>query len=326
MNGKSWLGAVKSAQPSIFDLSIAGMFGIVFFKGQFQQGMFFVFYSIFLACLTFFMKPKREYLSYPLALLILWSFAMIFVHNKIKIVEDSFINNWLNLSIMFEGFIYILFGALLLRNIIIYSKNLKFAFFILPVFLVPLFKAHVSGGRMTIPIALMISVIIYLFLKRKIIQALILSSISFIGALILWKWIAFKFACRPYIWIELSRQIQEHPFIGTGFDHTLKPDNMTWVRQIGDVVYGWVYRHNDYLSLAAYLGVIVLIFLVWFTIESILKIGNTIYLILFLTIALTAFFQLTFFEPDKAAICLVLMGACIKETYKGEENAISKRA
>lgn len=316
MNVRVWARSLIAPRPSIFDLFVAGTLSIVLLRDKFHQGMFLVFYSVFILILTIVMKPKRNYISIPLFLIVLWSFFMIFVHNKIEIVPGNFMNYWLNVSIMFEGFIYILFGFFLLRNIIVYSTNLKFIFLLLPIALIPIMKVNAIGGRMTIPMAFILSVLIYFFLNRKIFWGLVIGIVSLTEVICLWPYIQTKFACRPYIWIEMLREIKSHPFIGSGFDHTLKPDNMTWVHKIGNMVYGWIYRHNDLLSIGAYLGVIVTILLIWFIVESLFKIGKSGYLIPFLTILITSLFQLTFFEPVKATICLVLIGVCVKETYK----------
>ena len=265
------------------------------------------------------MKPKREFNSLPLALFVLWSFFMIFVHNKIQIVPGNFMNQWLNMSIMFEGFIYILFGYLFIRNIVIYSSNLKFIFLLLPFALIPTIKIYTIGGQMTIYMALILSVIIYLFLKRKNTIAIILSIMSATEVIGLWPYVVKKFSCRPVVWHQLFLEIHKHPFIGSGFNHTLQPNNMIWVNYIGNVNYGWIFRHNDLLSIGAYLGAVVILFLVWFIAESLVRIGKTIYIIPFLTIALASFFQLILFDPVKGAICLTLIGVCLKETYKGEK-------
>lgn len=321
MKVREWLGTFISPRPSLFDLSIAGIFGITLLGNRFLQGMYFVFFCVFIVILTTFIKPKRNYISIPLSLLVLWSFVMVFVHNDIIIVEDSFMNNWFNISIMFEGFIYILFGILFLRSIVAYSTNPKFLLFLIPAAMIPTIEGSVYGGRMTIPAALFISVVIWLFLNRKILLASILTMALGITASSMWPWVMSKFECRPYVWTELSLRIKEHPFIGSGFDNTLNINNMIWVRKIGAIIYGWIYRHCDPLSLAAYLGAIVLIFLGWFFIEILFRAGKTYYLIPFLTIALVSIFQMTFFYPDKAAICLVIIGVCIRQTDKKGELA-----
>ena len=312
-------GGLKNRLPSMFDVAVAGILYITFISNQFLQGTFLVFYSLFIFSLTFLMKPQREYKSIPLALLVLWSLAMVFVHNKIKVIPtNSIMNYYFNVAIMSEGFIYILAGVMLFRSVIMYSKGPNFIFALLPLSLIPLLKQGIHTGSITIGAALIMSMIIFLFLNREKWVAVLLTVASLTMASLMWPWINMKFICRPYVWIELLRQIKEHPFIGKGFNHTLLPDNMIWVRKIGTVIYGWLWAHNDYLNLAACLGAIVLVFLAWFVIETIRRIGNTVYLIPFLTIAIAACFQITMFMPDKAAVCILISAICIRQTNKGD--------
>lgn len=309
-----WLRGFKTSGPSMFDVLTAGILGITFVPNQFLRGTYFIFYSLFIFSLTLLMKPRKKYVSLPLGLIVLWSLAMVFTHNKIEVVPNSIINYYFNVSIMFEGFIYILVGVLLFRSIVVYSKNPVFMFLLIPISLIPLLKQGIITGSLTTGAALFVSIIIYLFVKREKFIAMVFSAIAISTALLIWPWISMKFICRPYVWIELGRQILEHPFIGKGFNHSLYPDNMIWIRKIGQVVYGWIWAHNDYLNLASCLGAVVLVFLAWFVFETLKRIGNTIYLIPFLTIVLASFFQITMFLPDKAVICIVVSAICISQT------------
>ena len=157
------------------------------------------------------------------------------------------------------------------------------------------------------------------------------------GVMLFHKWIAMKFLVRPFIWGQLfknmfyNQNIDWSPFlgdkipvaikpwlsvlVGSGFSKTLD-GNYTWVDRD---VFGWVYRHNDYLSLGSYAGAIALGLLIWFLVRSIKLIGVRPVLILFMAILIQCFFQLTMFELDKACICLVLGTLCIAESYKKEE-------
>jgi len=299
--------------PSMFDLATVGILGITFFPDRFLQGTFFVFYSLFIFTLTLLFKPRREYTSTPLVLLILWSLAMVFTHNNIVVVPSSVINFYFNVSIMFEGFIYILCGFLLFRSLITHTKQPLLYLILLPISLIPLLKTGLYTGSTTLGAALAVSLTIYLFIKKEKLLGFLAGITGITIALLIWPWIQMKFICRPYLWIELLKRIGEHPFVGQGFNHTLQPDSMIWIRQIGAVVYGWIYAHNDYLHLASCLGFIVLPLLCWFVVETIRRIGNTIYLIPFLTIAIASFFQITMFLPNKAALCLVVASVCISQ-------------
>jgi hypothetical protein len=305
-----YLKSMVSPCPSIFDLSIVGILYTPFLRNDFLRGWYFVFCSIFIMCLTLFLKPKREFKAVHLGLFALWSFAMIFLHNRMEITPNSLINHFFNVSIMSEGFLYIFCGIFLVKNIVTYSTNLRFLILLLPVAFIPIVNYNVYGGRVTIPAAILISMITYLFLNKKNIPAIILSALTGATAVFMFPWIQMKFQCRPILWRELIRQIIEHPIIGTGFNHTLYPDNMVWVRENN---YGWLWRHGDFLSIGAYLGISALLLVLWFTVDTLIKMGKSIYLIPILTIVLTSCFQMTMFSPDKAAICLVIIGMCLAE-------------
>jgi hypothetical protein len=307
--------------PSLFDVCVAGLLAITYIKQPFHQGVFFVFYTIFLYCITLGMTPCRDYKSTPLALLLVWSLAMVFCHNSIEFIKHnpkSIINYYFNVSMMFEGFIFILCGSLLLFSIMRFAKDLRFVFLLLPIAVAPLVNEYTYGGRMTIPLGIATSVIIYLFLTNRQKIASVISLVGVMALLPMWKWVAMKFACRPVVWQELLWQIKEHPLVGTGFNRTLNPDNMVYVRPDD---YGWLYRHNDILSLTAYLGIIAGILLLWFIAQSFKQIGTSIYLIPFLAIILISLFQMTFFTPDKGALCLLIGSISIMETYKKEAGA-----
>lgn len=304
--------------PSVFDVVASGILATVFIQNRFYKGTFFIFYSIFIMTFSILLKPRRRFTSIPLWLFLAWALAMVFTHNEIKIVEGSVMNYYFNVAIMFEGFIYIFCGVMLLKTIIEHSKCMKYVYLMLPAILIPFIRTYSYGGRITPIVALVVSFIIYLILKKDFVVASIVGLAGASVALIKWPWVAMKFACRPYVMVELIKQMFEHPVKGSGFKSLLGAENMIWVRQIGDVVYGWIYRHNDFLSIGAYLGVFALICITLFVFESMFRIGITPYLIPFMAIILTCFFQMTMFEPDKAALCIVLGAISLKESHKGD--------
>lgn len=311
------LRGVISPKPSLFDVLASGILLITFFNGSFLRGTYFIFYSVGLICMTMILKRKREYISLPLTLFLLWSLFMVFNHNEIKLIPiDVIMNHYFNVTLMSEGFIYIFIGIFLFKTLIEYSTNLKFIYLLLPFSLIPLSKFYVYGARITPVLAIGLGFLIYLILRKKYLLSWIITLPISIFVILNWKWVLSKFACRPYVFVELIKQIGEHPFIGSGFNHTLYPNNMIWVRKIGNIVYGWIYRHNDFLSIGAYLGIFTLICVIWFMVESVRKIGIRMYLLPILIICIMASFQMTMFEPDKAAICLVLIAISIKETLK----------
>lgn len=313
----SWTGrGINSLRPSIFDCIVLGGLGITYLSDRFIQGSFFIFYSVFIISLTILLKQKRQYISIPLGLLMIWCFAMIFTHFDYKYVDDAIISSWFNIAHLAGKFIYIFIGILLFISIIRYSTNLRLLWIMLPIILIPILKVNAIGGRLTLPASIITSIIIYAWLKGKRLIAVLLGVIMGALALSIWPWVVLKFSCRPYIWIELLRQIGEHPLIGSGFSRALQPENMIWVRKIGDITQGWLCRHNDILSIGAYFGVLASLLTIWFTVGLLKKTLKTIYFIPALTITLMANFQMTMFEPNKAYVCLVILAVCIKETME----------
>lgn len=308
-------GSLLRPCPSIFDFFVAGILFISLFTGT-RQGLFFVLYSFFIALLTLSMKPKRNYISFPLMLIAIWAMIGIFLHNRVVIYpKNSFMNSYFVLSTMFEGAIYVVAGVLLLNSIVRYSSNLKFVWMLMPFASIFIFSHMVRGGSMTILFAVAVSLLIYAFLKKRF--ALAVSSLLLgIGMFALnYPWVLMKWETRPLVWQQLIKGIKSHPFVGNGFCEYLW-GNMTWIEPDK---FGWAYRHNDYLSIGGYLGIPALIFAAWFVIDTCLKIRIRPLLIVFMAIAITCFFQMTMFYPDRGMLCLLMTGICLSEAIKKED-------
>jgi hypothetical protein len=127
------------------------------------------------------------------------------------------------------------------------------------------------------------------------------------------------FSTRILMFKELIKDILSHPFIGTGFNKTLNPDNMKFIIEGRN---GWLWRYNDTISLGAYIGIFAIICLVWFMIETVRKIGFNYHLVIFLTIILISSFQMTVFFVEKAVSCLLLTGLCLVQSYPKEEKYV----
>lgn len=299
--------------PSIFDLCIAGFLGITYIKDSYHQQIFFIFYIIFLVCISIGLKPLREYKSIPLMLLSLWAFAGVFIHSLL-IVPDSITSRYLNMYLMSEGFIYILFGSLFVMTIIKYSKSTWFYIIPISIAMIPLLKEFRAANSMTFVGSIIASVFIYLLLKKRFILSGLACIVGSLFAFLNWKWILMKFSCRPLVWKQLLIEITKHPFVGSGFDKGLKhPEGMIWIEQ---GMYGWIFRHNDYLSIGAYLGVLATILIVWFVIDALWKIKNRAVLIPFLAISIMCFFQMTMFHIPRAGVYILIGALCIKQVTK----------
>lgn len=313
-----WVGGRKSSHPSVFDLFLVGMFVTPFLRDNYLKGMYFVFYSIFLFLLTTLMQPRRKYRSWPLSLLLLWSFLSIFVHNNVPIVENAIINYYINVAMMFEGFIYVLCGVLLIRSIVIYSSRPLYLYAFLPIAMIGPMKQILYSGQITLLAAAWVAVVVFLVLHKEYFISGLVTIVGLALATLKWSWVVMKFTCRPLIWKELTRQILTHPWIGTGLNHTLDPDNMVFIQRRG-TIYGLTYRHNDILSAGAYLGIIVIILILIFAMLALFRARHSWHFLPLCTLFLASWFQMTFFWPDKAAIGLVLIAVGIKATLQGGE-------
>ena len=167
-------------------------------------------------------------------------------------------------------------------------------------------------------------------------------------------WVGYKFKCRPFIWGQLLKNLFYHPVMregdivdtgieispflerflmdkidafasvkpwlaglfGSGFAQWLNA-NYAWVQRDK---YGWLYRQNDLLALANDLGPIMLIFILWWIIESFRKIGIQTALILAIMVALVCSFQITMYLPFKAGIYLVMIALALTEGIKNRRT------
>ena len=332
--------------PSLFDVSIGGLLLIPLFNDKVDKAVFLVFYTAFLVIISLSLKPKCSYQSIPLTCIALWSCLGVFIHS-FELYKHSITAKYPAFYLMSEGFLYVLFGVLLIRTIIIYSTNPRFIYLLIPIAITTWYFRIEHAGSVTPIAALCVSIIIYLFLSRRFVPGFLGSGIGFLGMILNWKWICMKFACRPMAWHQLTVNIFYRPtryidgqvidpgaqfsqvvvdklinphvaptikpylasIFGAGFSQYISPEYM-WIDKD---MFGWIYRQNDYLALANDLGPVVLIFIGWFLIDSFKRIGITPYLIPFLAICLICFFQLTMYKPDRAGIYLLIESLMITE-------------
>lgn len=350
-----YIRSIFSPRPSFFDLCVGGFLYITCFYNKWEKGVFLVFYTVFLVIISICMKPKREYRSLPLALLALWSLANVFIHS-FAIYPISASSLYPNFYLMVEGFLYILFGILFLRTVIIYSTNLRYIYFLIPITIIPWYTRLIYVGSTTPVAALGLGIVIYLFLAKRFIWGAICSIMGIVAVWLNWSWICMKFTCRPMVWHQLiinmfyrpvrmidtdiiDPGIELSPFLERFFNNifpnfatTIKP----WLAGLfgggfsqylsGEYIwvdkdkFGWIYRHNDYWHLAECLGPITLVFVIWFIISSLRTIGMQPVLILFMAVILICFFQLTMFIPDRAGIYLMIGAICITEGLRRRED------
>ena len=310
--------------PSLtfFDIVVVvGISPISYFNQQYR-GVYFTFFSIFLIILSQCCKQFRTVKSPWITLLLLWSFISVFIHSW-GITTGSVVYKWVNFCLMSEGFIYIFFGVLLFKTIAEYGRNLRLLYIILPIALYPTIKFMLQGGQVSIIMAFMVATVIYLIMTKRTKYVLIPIGLfilsGFFGQfggnkLNLYQWMSMKFAARPYVWIELSRQVLEHPFVGSGFNKSLSPDNMVWVREIGHVVYGWLWRQNDYLSITAFLGLPIIFPIVMVLKGLFNRFRRFSFVLPFLAFCICSFFQITMFQPEKALPIIAMTALFYVET------------
>lgn len=312
--------------PSFFDLCLAGFLILPYIRDGYRQEIFFIFYIIFLVCISMGQKPIREYHSLPLMLLSLWALIGVFIHSYL-ICEESITMRYLNMYLLSEGFIYILFGSLFITMVVKYSRNMRIFYLLIPFGLIPMLLKQISPAPLILIYAtprnftlwgsIGISITLYFALRRKWLYTSILASIGLILAFLKRGVLMSNWQARPYAWGQLIREIIKHPFVGSGFYHGLEhPKHMIWIEYQN---HGWLFRHNDYLSLGAYLGIFATICVMWFLINSAKKIGIRPALIPVLIIIIMSFFQLNMFRIERAGPFLLIASLCLKQGYQKEE-------
>jgi hypothetical protein len=315
MNIIERLGNLRIPRPSIIDVAILGILGIPFMSNPFLRGSYFIFYSIFLFCLSLAYRPKNNFRSTPIVILLITSLALIFAHRPYRVVEGSIINSYFNVAIMSEGFIYILAGAMLFITIVRYSSNAKLILILAGlVSIIPIKFMLSVNSPVSLGLALLLSIGIYLILHKKTRLLLDFFIVGMITAIINWNFMIAKATSRPQIWLEALRLIKQHPFLGRGFNQTVMPDGLIPVG-----VWGWVYVHNVFLTVWMSLGIIGLIAVLWFIIDCLRSIKKTVYLIPFLFIVFLCNFKEIMLLPERALIVIVVSSCCVRLTLKKEK-------
>lgn len=292
--------------PSLLDVTFAiGIIPIGFFDRQFQ-GIYLVGLSLLLFAFSMGREDTKGFVSPGLSFILFWSFVSIFLHGT-SLPTKSVMYNFINFSLMSEAFIYILAGILLLKTVIGKVVNIRLLYITIPIALIPIINKAVYFGQVTPIFAVLLAFFLYFIGRQKKIFVVLTSVVTLTILIMNFQWVAMKFNCRPYVNIELLKQIGESYWIGTGFNRFLTPDNLVWVRQIGNFEYGWLYRHNDFLSITAFMGVPILLGIIIFLKELFDRIRYTPWVVMFTAIILMCLFQITMFLPDKALIIIACM-------------------
>ena len=332
---KKWGRSIKeyffNPCPTLFDLCVCfGVVGISFVV-QALRGLYLEFYAIFLMVIGFNQKQKRNFKGSNLTLLCLLAMISLLMHSlpgHINIRNPSF--QYLNFYLMHEGFAYIFFACLLFYIVATKATNLRLLVFTLPVVAKVWYSEIMYCGQMTPLLAVGLGFFVFLLYKRKFKWAIFVALVAI--DIMVWNraWIILKFRCRPYVWLELCKYIRNPPYIGSffiekirncplsfmvgsGFNKLVVPDNMIAVSTYGNY---WLFKHNDYLSLMAYIGVFAIIPVALFIKELFVRFKRTWFIAPLVAYCALCFFQITFSEPDRVAIILLSMAWCWIEAKK----------
>lgn len=293
--------------PSLLDIFVClGVIPIGHLKLEFQ-GLYLVFFTFLLLMLSIYKHYERSCKNIWLVLIGVWAFIGIFIHSWC-VNSQSVAYRYLNFYLMSEGFIYIFAGIMYLHTVVNKCSNLRLLWITIPIALVPMFQKQVYCGQMSYILALMLGIMVYNAIKKRFIFTVIMVTGFLIIALYNMAWLIMKFNCRPYVWIQMLKSIAQYPLFGSGFNKYLIPNNMIWVEQIGSIEYGWLFRHNDYLSITSFLGVPILIPIIGFVCHYLNKFKNSWKLIIFSSFVIVSFFQITMFDAYKAFIILTTLG------------------
>ncbi len=299
--GKKVIDYFFNPCPTLFDLCVCfSILGISYIRPA-LRGFYLEFYTIFLVVIGFNYKQKRQFNGSSLTLLCLLGLICLFKFTyEFRVGSASF--QYLNFYLMHEGFGYIFYSALLFYTITTKATNVRLLVFALPVVAHVWIAKMLYHGQLTPVLALGVGIFAYLLYKRKFKWAIFIALVAIDFMVYKREWVAMKFACRPYVFLDLIQQIIKHPFVGSGFNKLLIPDNFINVRSWGNT---WLYRHNDFLSLMAYIGVFAIIPIVMLIRELLKRFKGRWYSALLVSYCALCFFQITFIFGDRVAIILL---------------------
>jgi len=303
--GKKIIDYFANPCPTLFDLCVCfGILGIGFIRPA-LRGFYLEFYTMFLVIVGFNYKQKRHFNNgASLALISLISLICLFKYTyapHYNVRNISF--QYLNFYMLHEGFGYIFFACLLFYIVTTKATNLRFLLFTIPIVI---WKAWlpkmIYHGQMTPILALGVGFFAYLLYKKQFKWATFIALVALDFMVFNRKWVIMKFTCRPHVWWDLILRIKEHPFVGSGFNKLLVPDNLIVVKTWGST---WLYRHNDFLSLMAYIGAFAIIPIVMFIRELFIRFKKTWFVAPLVAFCALCLFQITFIYADRVIVILL---------------------
>lgn len=295
--------------PTLLDLCIVLGIAGMGFAPQCLQGFYFCFYSAFIVVMSFRYQDVRKIDNSSLTLLCLLSLTGLFIHS-FEYTPKSISFQYLNFYMMFEGFIYVFAGCLLFSVVASKAKNLRLLFLTLPFCLLKTIDSFIYSGRGSIIFAIAIALIVYLLMNKKFTWASAILTASIFFFILKHDWFLMKWRCRLPLWHDMYFNLWKHPFIGTGFNKLLVPDNMMVSASWGRT---WLFKHNDYLNILNVLGVFAIIPITMFMWNVLNIVKRSWYFVPCLGIAILMFVQMTIFRGDMALAIVVFLGLAVVE-------------
>ena len=322
--GKKVIDYFFNPCPTLFDLCVCfGILGIAYISKP-LRGFYLEFYTIFLVVVGFYFDERRSYKSAGLTILCLLGLTSMLLHSYYAI-PGGFSFQYLNFYLMHEGFGYIFFTALLFVTVVTKATNIRLLAITLPfVIWKALWAELLFTGSMSPMLSIGVGFFAYLIYKKKYKWATLVILITLNIIAYNYKWLIMKFGCRPHVWAELLRYIKHIPnlgsnvysevfrstplsmLVGSGFNKLFVPDNMLAVKSWGNY---WLFRHNDYLSLMAYIGVFSIVPIFLFIKGLFIRFRRTWFIAPLAAFCALSFFQITFVNPVKVSVIMLSL-AC----------------
>lgn len=319
--------------------------------------------TLALMCISFICPKNREYRSLSLALLTIWAGVNMFWRSFSGLQSEEgyivgFFTQQVNWALLHEGFLYIFCGTFLIRTIVEHAKYWKL-YFIPILYCVGYYvcmtgfnMAHIGkcywghlpgepetaplrwletdvGWSMTVLLALLLGGTLTLLKHQKTRIWAIIGILGGVGA-VAYKWAYIwkvKWISRPDFWKATVARIKP---LGQGFYHTINTRKgliAPELEEFGGCLQRWGagFRQNDFLEFTEYLGVIALVLVIWFIIQTLWKSKGGLAYFLGLSALFMCMFQRTMYFPEKATVILVIIAMLILENGMAKSFSPLKR-
>lgn len=291
------------ALPSFFDFYVIAFIALfAFWRNGLQRNFIYIFGAIGLWCVSLGCEQRRRFKSLSLSLFSLLALVNIYLHAWDKeLLKLRLTSKYINVCILSESFIFIFASIIILKLIYEYAKEYRYYIPFIIIGLVGWGRRAVHQGSMSLMLSAGLAILIYVLLNKKKLLGFSVLSSAILVVLFNWKWICFKFYPRPLVWRQLWDEFLIHPFIGQGYWRAIdfNKGDLIWVKYD---LYGPLYRHNDWLNLGIYIGVLGIIFIGWFMLKKAWSYRHTRASIVLWFLIILPFFQMTMLELYKAGM------------------------